>query len=225
MRTLDILFNISQIAILIPILLLLIPYKRQPTNFRWFAGLLICSVTCDFAASVFVKYHINPNYMSVTYNTISPVFYGLFFYHSIGWFHIKKGFIIAISFFVLFSILNFVFIQKSTINSNTNASDGIFTISLCMLYFYRLIKDLPDESIHRTPVFWMVCAMLFTASTKMILFSFAHFLIDVYKDNLIILAQINLCINIIFSILVAYGAYLQLKLLRIGGGPSRVGFF
>jgi hypothetical protein len=154
--------------------------------------------------------------MSVVYNTISPIFYGMFFYHSIGWPHLKKGFIISISAFVLFSFLNFVFIQKSTINSNSSASDGIFIITLCMLYFYRLIKELPDEKIHRTPVFWMVCALLFTASTKMILFSFAHFLIDVYKDNLIILAQINLCINILFVALVTYGAYLQLRILRTG---------
>jgi hypothetical protein len=154
--------------------------------------------------------------MAVVYNTISPIFYGLFFYHTIGWTHLKKRFLISISAFVLFSFLNFVFIQKSTITSNSNASGGIFTIALCLLYFYRLIKDLPDEKIHRTPVFWMVCAMLFTASTKMILFSFAHFLIDVYNDNLIILAQINLSINIIFVLLVTYGAYLQLKVLRVG---------
>lgn len=159
-------------------------------------------------------YGINPNHGATFYNTMSPIVYAFIFYHTLAWKNAKIPLVTITTAVVIFSILNFALVQKSSINSNSNTVDGLFVICLCIIYFYRLLKELPDEQIHRTGIFWVICGLLFISSTKLILFSFAHFLIEVYKDNLLLFAFINLGQNIIFHFVISYGAWIQLQYLK-----------
>jgi hypothetical protein len=211
----DYFFYTSLVLILIPIVLVLVPFKSQPLYFKWLGVGLIFSFSCDVASEVLFQLRLPSNIGGTAYSIFRPLIYSFFFYSYIQWKSLKNPLIVFNILFLIFAFINIIFIQKTQINNYTHVTAHLYVLGLTIVYFYKLLKDLPDEKIYTTGLFWVVCGLYFNTSGRLVLQSFTFYLIDVYHDNMIIFALLNLVLIIIGTLIITYGTWLQFKKIRL----------
>jgi hypothetical protein len=204
-KTYDQIFYLSMGAILIPIAFLLIRFNRQPIEYKWLAIVLLFSFSCDFVNEVqYQLFRFPVNIIGNAYIVISPILLSCFFYHALKWRSLKAPLVIFNVCYALFSILNFFLIQKFDINTYSAIAEKLLTMLLCILYYYKVIKELPAEKIYYFGLFWIVSSMFIVNSAKLVLYTFAHYLV-VFKDNLMVLWSIHNIMSIVYSLSIATG--------------------
>ena len=111
----------------------------------------------------------------------------------------------------LFGITNVLFIQKLTINSYTHLTQSFVILIYTLIYFYRLMVELPARHIHHLPMFWINSGFLIFHAGTFFLFAFTTYLTNVLNDNLLIYWSFHNCLSIIEHIIVLIGLYYDLK--------------
>jgi hypothetical protein len=211
LKTYNLIFYYSMGAILIPIILLLIRYNRQPVVYKWLAVLLLFSFLCDFLNEVqYNTIHLPVNYLGTVYYVINPILISVFFYYALAWRSAKIYFIIFNIACLAFSLANFLLIQKTTINTYSAIIEKLQIMILCILYFYKVVKELPAERIYQIGLFWIVSSLFIINSCKLVLYSFAHYLV-IFKDNLMVLWSLHNTLSIILSLAIAAGIAVHYK--------------
>lgn len=94
--------------------------------------------------------------------------------------------ILALSFTVSVLLELFVFRGAAVYPGTTRSALGIIVTVFALLYFFKLIRDLPSKSIFRVPMFWVNCGMLIYFSGNLFLFAMADYLMYVLKDSMIL---------------------------------------
>ena len=204
-KTFNLIFYYSMAAILIPIVLLLVRYKRQSKEFKWLAMLLLFSFLCDFLNEVqYHTIHLPVNYLGTAYYIFNPILISIFFYYALGWVSARRIFIVFNAGLFLFTVVNFLLIQKETINTYSAILEKLQIMILCILYFYKVIRERPTDRIYQSGSFWVISSLFIINSAKLVLYTFAHYLV-IFKDNLIVLWSIHNILSIILSLLIAVG--------------------
>ena len=200
-------------SILPAVVLLWWHFKRQPSTLRWLAVLLLFSFVCDVAA--FVLYHLRLNQNS------AGAFYWLFstfiitgFFSRLVPLSFRRSFGMLNVIYVLFALTNIFLIQGERIQSYTQSIQAVIIITLCVGYFYVLMKELPTQQIHRLPTFWITSAFFFSYAGKLVIYAVVNYLTQYLKDNLVIIMNLHNLLTIIANIVFAYAAWLNHKQLK-----------
>src|SRR5690606_36556217 len=189
---LDAIFYVGLIILVIVISLLGSIFKRQPLVFKWLLAPLVFSLSCDLIARITVKIlHGNPNIGGNLYTLGVVLFCSPFFYYAIGWKRLRKYFIVINIGYLIFVICNFMWWQKNAINSYSDSLAVILIISFCLVYYYKLLRELPTEDLFHLPLFWIISAMFVGFSGKLVLYSIIEYLMGHMGDNLLILFIIH----------------------------------
>jgi hypothetical protein len=213
-------FYLTMAAILVPIVLLLSKFNRRPIEYKWLAILLIFSFLCDFLNEVQYRFFGFPvNIIVNTYGVINPILLSCFFYSCLQWKKLKLPLIVFNIFYLLFSISNFAFIQKGGINTYSGIVEKLQVMALCLLFFYKVLKELPSHKIYNTGLFWIISSMFVIYSAKLVVFSFAHYLV-LSNDNLIVLWNTHNVMSIIFSLSVAIGVWMHQRNSSLSESPA-----
>ena len=176
---------------------------------RWAALLLLLSITGD--VSSYVLYHvfrINPNIGGNTYGVVVISVYGLIYYQAFNR-RYKNFFLIVSALLTLFAAINFIFIQKSALNSYTSLSVSILVTCYGLMYFYWLIRELPTTQLHRLPMFWFNSAFMFYFAGTLILNVSTTYLVNVLKDDLSVFWIFHNVLGIIEFMLIAVGLWVD----------------
>jgi hypothetical protein len=81
--------------------------------------------------------------------------------------------------FLLFALVNLIFWQGFwVLNSGTNVTACLILIIVCLLYFYKLLKELPTLNIQNLPMFWVSFGVLTYYAGNFFLF-----LVNNYLDH------------------------------------------
>ncbi len=120
---------------------------------------------------------------------------------------------VALLFFI-FSIANLLLIQKNDINTFTISTSAFLLILYCILYYYRLLIELPAQHLHRLPMFWFSTAILIYNSGILFLTLFASYLVNVLHDDLLIYWTFHNILNIIQTLLVLIGLWQDLRNIK-----------
>lgn len=88
--------------------------------------------------------------------------------------------------FTIGAIVNLLFFQKLSIASYSKFASSFIIISLLIIYFYRLIVELPTVYLHRLSMFWISSALLIYSSGALFLNAFTDYLVRVLKDDMIL---------------------------------------
>lgn len=213
-KILDAIFYIG-LVILVAVISLLIPiFKRQPLVFKWLIGPLAFSLTCDLIGRILLEIIGDPNPGGNLYTLGQILFYSPFFYYAIGWKQLKKYFITINIGYLIFVICNFMWWQKNAINSYSDSLAVILIISFCLVYYYKLLRELPTEDLFHLPLFWIISAMFVGFSGKLVLYSIIEYLMGHMGDNLLILFIIHNSITIIQNLMYLWGAWLQYRIIK-----------
>ena len=117
--------------------------------------------------------------------------------------------------FTVFWFVNILFFQKEYLNTYTKAVGSIIIIFYCLLYYHRLLTDLPVQDLHRVPMFWYVTSHLIFCSATLFLFLFMSYLTKVLHDDLLIYWSFHNILNIILNLMVLVGLWLDLRNIRL----------
>jgi hypothetical protein len=98
-------------------------------------------------------------------------------------------------------------------------------MSLSIFYFYKLIQELPTTNIETFGLFWVVSGFFLTNSAKLVLFSFAAYMVKIFNDNLIVLWVFHNVLSIIGNLIIGWGVWLQFKeATKKAGNVSNIHF-
>jgi hypothetical protein len=199
----------------IPLVLFALSYAKLSKAEKWFMAGLAVSLVTGFASELLYRQNINPNYAASVYYLAAPVLYLGFFVNAIELGRIKNIFYYLIVVHIIFSACNVLFIQKETINTYSGISFSIIVISLSLCFFYRLLKNLPTDNLLTLPVFWFVTSEFIVNTGQMLFKSFAHFLIDLFNDNLIVLWVLHHGLGVAGHLVIIYGTWLIFRSQRM----------
>ncbi len=88
-------------------------------------------------------------------------------------------------------------------------------IGLAVVFFYRLMKDLPALEIQRLRMFWINTAILIYFSGNLFLFIFNDYLVSVLKNNLEVYWSFHNLLNIAKNLLFAIGLWQNLRIPKL----------
>lgn len=118
--------------------------------------------------------------------------------------------------FISFAVYNFALGQKATsLNTYTYSLGSILILILAILYFYRLMVELPALHVHHLPMFWFNAAFLFYRAGSIILFACTAYLVNVMKDDMITFWFFHNSLNVLAHCLVLIGLKYEIKSLHI----------
>ena len=113
--------------------------------------------------------------------------------------------------FILFSVTNFLFIQKTTPNSYTYLLHSGILIVYSILYFFVLMRDLPTVYVHHLPMFWFNSGVLIFHAGVFFLFSFTAYLVNIQKNNLLFYWSFHHILSIAEHCIMIIGLYYDFK--------------
>jgi hypothetical protein len=197
---------------LIPLVLTILNFKRQPPEIKWLAYILLLSFVCDLLSiSLYKLFHFPVNFFGSIFTVLHIPVLSCFFYTVLKGRNLKIILIVVNVIYLFLSTSNFFFVQKLSLNTYTTIIEKLFVMTLSIMYFYRLLHDLPAARIYEIGLFWIISAMFITESAKLVLFSFVTYLITAYKDDLIVLWVIHNSMSVLYHLTIAWGVHLNNK--------------
>ena len=210
-KTYNLIFYYSMGAILIPIVLLFFRYNRLSVEYKWLGILFLFSFLCDFLNEVqYHTVHLPVNYLGTVYYVLNPILLSIFFYHVLVWPSAKNIFIVFNVALLAFAVANFLLIQKETINTYSAILEKLLIMFLCILYYYKVIRERPADRIYHSGLFWIISSLFIISSAKLVLYTFAHYLV-IFKDNLMVLWSIHNILSIILSLMLTVGILVRYR--------------
>jgi hypothetical protein len=199
---------------LVPLFIILMRIRDLPVEYKWLAVYFALSFLCDAAGRILYANDINPNYAANVYVFLNLIPFTFFYSYATRRRLMSPSLVVINIFFIVFCSMNLLFIQKFGINSYTFILNSLIILVLSILFFYRLLKDLPTEHVMALPLFWIMSAFFFSQSGKLVIFSVTNYMVEYLKDNLAIVWTFHNFLTIIANVLISYGLWLKHKQLR-----------
>jgi len=98
-------------------------------------------------------------------------------------------------------------IQINIIDSTTQTSRDLILIVYAVLYFFFLIIDLPENSLHKLPMFWINSAILFFFSCTFILSLSINYILETLRDDFIFYWAFRNFLRALFCIIICVGIW------------------
>jgi hypothetical protein len=165
------------------------------------------SLLADLSSFILINNGLSPNYAGSSYELVEFYLLASIYHQAFKQPNLLRILISTGVVYGFFSILNLAYIQRESINSYTIALKAIFFITLSVVYFYRLIRDMPTLQIHHLPMFWINAAVLFYFAGNFFLFILSDYLIKVMKNDLMVYWGFHNLVNITKNLLFAVGLW------------------
>ncbi len=121
--------------------------------------------------------------------------------------------ILSITVLAAFGIWNFFFGQQLNFNSNTHVLASALVIVHCVLFYYYLLTAQPVQRLDRLPMFWFTAGYLTYCGGG--LFIFAAFIVDAFRDSLLLYWGIQNGLKSFSLLLIIVGLCLDIRNLRL----------
>lgn len=211
METFILTANLSMASTLVIVFFGLAKLHSIGTNLKVIWVLAGVSFICDMAALNHAQLKINNNYASDAYLLVEFVLLQIIYFRAFKNPNVFRIFRIIAFIYIVFFFFNVLFVQREKINSYTYIiSAGVFVV-LAVLFFYKLMNDLPTVGVYRLPMFWVSVAVLVYFSGNIFVFTLSDYLVTVLKDNLIVYWSFHNFLAIVKNILLAIGFLLEYK--------------
>jgi hypothetical protein len=188
---------------------------RQPAAFRWLVICQLISFSTELLSSLGVYFlKINPNYIINPMYVVSLIWISSFFYNAIGWKSLQFSIVIINVFFLLFGLANILFIQRMSPNYYTMTIENLLILGFCILFYYKMLKELPSIQVQKDPLFLIVSGWFFTFAGQVVLTLVSTYMLSILNDNMEVLWIMFLILNMLGNFIKALGAYFQFKLMK-----------
>jgi hypothetical protein len=173
------LLDYVQYILLLPFLIAIFRFKYLKDELRFVLYFIILGIFFEILSRTIYYYDPKLNSLPALhlYTTLEFIIIGFFYNQFFKSFFHKSLLPTIISLFVLFAIINAIYIQK-IYNFNTYASglESILIISLSLLCFYKMLIELDTRSPTKQPVFWINSGFLFYFAGNLFVFILSNFI-------------------------------------------------
>lgn len=123
-------------------------------------------------------------------------------------------FVITALFFLIFALFNILFWQKNDMNTFTLAARSFLALSYCMLYWYRLLVDLPVNQLQSLPMFWYNASTLIYTAGTLFLFLFYSYFVEVLHNDMLIYWTFHNILSIVQHLVIMVGLWQDLRNIK-----------
>ncbi len=175
----DIIFKTAQMSVYIPLAIAVFRF-RYLDRIKW---ILLVLLVISVGVAVIARYlwtlqennlHLLHFYTVAEFCGWSMIYY--FLYDTI----LMKRLILFLGIgFVIFAILNSLFLQDlTTFNSNSRSLESILLVLLSIGYYFKIFKEKKIIYLERSDRFWLNAASLIYFSGSFLLFGFSNLLLQ-----------------------------------------------
>jgi hypothetical protein len=190
----------------------LIKYKSRSPQVKLVGFSFLLSFVCNGLAfalfySPYSKYSIVPQniflllnicvVISLYYSALAPKF--------------RLWLWLALAVCVPFSFYDTIIQHKSFVESYSPFTQSIFIITFTILYFYRLLVEMPAVHVQRLPMFWFNSAYLFFHAGTSFLWAFTSYLINVLHNDMLAYWSFHNSLSIFQHLIILIGLFFDLK--------------
>ena len=211
LQVLTILTYVVLVANLVPFLILVPGFSRHRREIRWLTAFLALSFFTDLTSAIFYDLlEINPNYINHLFRLFGIALISPFFYYAVGWRRIKKPLIFVNLIYLVFVVTNLLYIQKiGEINTYTQALLSLIILALCITFFYKLLKELPAQQIHKLALFWIVSGFFLSYAGKFVIYTVTQYMTEIQGDKLEVVWIFHNILTLIGYSLITIGVYIN----------------
>lgn len=153
---------------------------------------LIQQIILNRWANYFQEINVNNHWLYHVNCVLTQVLFTIYFLKIFKSKKNKKLLLITFSSFMIFAILNTLFIQPyNTFNSYSYAIGSLFIVSYCLLYFRNLIDKLPSNNLLSLKEFWAGAGILIYFGSCFFIFLSYHYLSIVSQKNVGVLWMVH----------------------------------
>jgi protein-S-isoprenylcysteine O-methyltransferase Ste14 len=113
--------------------------------------------------------------------------------------------------FTIFWFVNLFAIQQEHFHSYSASILNFLIMAYCIIYFYRLLIDLPTQQLQQLPLFWISTGFLVQGAGASFLYLFTDHLTKFFFDDMLIYWTANSLIGILHVVLIIIGVFIDLK--------------
>ena len=212
-ETFDLITNISSLSSLIPLLVLFIAVLRtsQPNAVKVLGALVFTSAIAELLTfMLYETFHVNPNPVINLYVLLQFIFLVWIYRISYTRLLFKRLTLIGIVSFTAFAVFNCFFIEGyNNINSSSFTVSGIALLFYCLLYFYQLVEELPEQHVERIFMFWISAGVFMYFGTNLFLFATVDKLIASGQEQFMLSWGMHNGMNVVKNILFGIGLYVS----------------
>jgi hypothetical protein len=187
-------------------------YKRRSRLIKLLGWLMVFSFLANGLA-FFLPGSVR-NIPASVYDFVLVLMLGLLYNNQTNSQH-KKYFAFSTIVFFVAGTLNLLLLQQLSISSYNKLFSSFIFITYAIVYFYKLMKDLPEKQVHHLPMFWFNSAFLIYHAGTLFLFAFTSYLINVLKNDLIYYMMFHNALSILHHLIIFVGLFYDLKRLKI----------
>jgi hypothetical protein len=178
----------------------IIRFNKSSKHLQIIIAAICLSLIADLSSLVLIRYSVSTWWIFNVYFILQCLLLYRFFFLT----NPNKALEIIAYLFLLFALINFIFIQKPFIfNSYTNYTGAIILLIFSLHNLNCLLRDLPDEKIYRIPSLWISFGILVYYGGTLFLFLFNNFLLTYYLNDLRSIWILHNVLNVIKNLLFA----------------------
>jgi hypothetical protein len=183
-------------------------YKKQALLIKLLGLIYLAGFVANACAYIILKARggLLVNLPASLYDFVFVAIVSVLYYVETGK-RYKSYFVSVVIIFTIAGLINLLLVQQTAIGSYNKLMGSFVIISYAVLYFYRLMTDLPTTHLHRLPMFWFNAGFLIYHAGNLFLFAFVSYLIHVLHDDLTYYWTFHNILHIIQEIIVITGLY------------------
>jgi len=208
--------HFSYLSAFIPFFVDIVQWKKLDGRLKSIVLICFLGIVSDSISLFLITQRIRYNnwISSNIFLIIQAILLTYFLGESLRWKHYRW---ILVSLFV-FSLVNLFLVQSPGVfNSYSNYLFALVLIAACLIFLYRLLKDLPTLDIYRYSSLWIVFAILTYYGGTLFLFLFNNYLLSLsivsHKAIWILHNSLNILKNLLFA-LALWQQYRNVRLSR-----------
>jgi hypothetical protein len=190
----------------------LIHFRSRSTEVKLIGFSFLLSFICNGLAFVFLKLG-HTSYINVPQNIyhLLNLCIVIALYHSALAPKYRIWLFTTLAICFPFSFYDTFIDYKSFVESYFPFVQSMFIITFTILYFHRLLIDMPAVHLQRLPMFWFNSAFLFFHAGTLFLWAFSAYLMHVLNDNLLEYWSFHNIVSILQHIIIIIGLRADFK--------------
>jgi hypothetical protein len=191
-------------------------YSERNGLIKLIGILFVGSFVCNMAGYLFFVFNFSNRILNIP-NTVYDfilVFLASMLYNDQTRSKYKRAFTLIAGSFALMGILNLLFFQTSSITSYNKLLSSFILIGYAVIYFYRLMVELPTIHLHRLPMFWFNSAFLIYHAGTIFLFAFTPYLVSFLQKDMLSYWSFHNVLSIVQGLIILIGLTYDLKNIR-----------
>lgn len=171
---------------------------------------VVLGVITEIGNIVMVKIGTQSNlWVSHIYFPLEFVLLAIFYIPHLSSILKRNWIILIITAFILYSIVNVVFIQSLKEFSHVRVYSSIILVVFSFIYFYKAMNEAKIPKLSKEPMIWVNASVLIFYSTIFFYNILANLVIELSRKTAVFIASINGYVIALFYVLVAVAFFME----------------